>query len=567
MKAPASVLWLSIVVMLLCPTLAFGASKDDLALKLDQDAINNDYLAMKFDDCDRKLRQALAICGQTGCSPSVMAQLHRDLGIVYVGWNRPEEAKVQFAEAVRGDPSTVIPKDLATPDVNLAFAAGVQAAMGGSKAPAARAPAAPVEAPPPRRRAAAAAGEDEINHTPPVEQTILTAVPLYAKMPDDVHPSRVVIRYKPFGALDWKTVDMRKMKSGYGIELPCLEIGSTPGDLKYYIQALGPDGEVIVATGSKSAPLKVPIKTEITDDPPHLPGRRAPAQCTTSTVNECPPDFPGCKATQKSAVGVCGLDSECQSGSCKNGRCSDAPATRTGTSCETDKECGGPGHVCKAGICATNVKKNWFGLVVQQDMVYFPAAKDACLNGTFYTCYDGSGAYYPPNQNATRAGVGDEVKAGFGLATSRLLLTYDRLMNDNIQLGGRLGYAWGGGPDGISASSLRPNSPFVPVHIEARSSLWIGSEPFTKTGVRPYLVAAFGFAQFDAQVGVQIQEGLQSGTLIAWKRSGLWFASGGLGTMFALGRNTGPFVEIRGQRMFPAAGTAMTFQLGYAVGI
>src|SRR3954462_9553645 len=93
------------------PALA-AAPKDDTATKLDQDAIDNDYLAMKFPDADRKLRQAIAICGRTGCSPSVIAQLHRDLGIIYVVTKRADEGKAQFAQALQFDASTVVPKDL-----------------------------------------------------------------------------------------------------------------------------------------------------------------------------------------------------------------------------------------------------------------------------------------------------------------------------------------------------------------------------------------------------------------------------------------------------------------------
>src|SRR5215510_3918712 len=77
------------------PALA-AAPKDDKADSLDQDAIDNDYLAMKFPDADRKLRQAIAICGRTGCSPNVIARLHRDLGILYIVTKRVDDGKAQF---------------------------------------------------------------------------------------------------------------------------------------------------------------------------------------------------------------------------------------------------------------------------------------------------------------------------------------------------------------------------------------------------------------------------------------------------------------------------------------
>jgi len=51
-------------------------------------------------------------------------------------------------------------------------------------------------------------------------------------------------------------------------------------------------------------------------------------------------------------------------------------------------------------------------------------------------------------------------------------------MTENLALGGRIGYAFGGGPDSRSGSA------FLPVHIEARGSLWFGSDPFLKVGIQ-----------------------------------------------------------------------------------
>jgi hypothetical protein len=74
-------------------------------------------------------------------------------------------------------------------------------------------------------------------------------------------------------------------------------------------------------------------------------------------------------------------------------------------------------------------------------------------------------------------------------------------------------------------------------------------------------------AQIDASVPVVVVEPAQTGTLIAWKRSGALFGSGGLGMLYALGRNTGFFIDVRGQRMFPNLGTAIPIQIGYVVGL
>jgi hypothetical protein len=535
------------------PALA-AAPKDDVATKLDEDAIDNDYLAMKFPDADRKLRQAIAICGRTGCSPGIIAQLHRDLGIVYVVTKRVDDGKSQFAQALQFDASTAIPKELTTPEISAAFTSVAE------KNAAAKAPAAP-EAPRPRKPPPPPMSED-IHHTPPEEQTLLTAVPLFAEVSEGLSPTRVVVRYKAYGAPDWKTTDMKKLRRGYGVEIPCVEVGGTPGDFKYYIQAIGSDGEVLGAMGSKSSPLRVPINEQIVADPPHLPGRRPPAQCSPSTAGDCPPEFPGCKLNRGGTGRPCKGDGDCPSGTCNANRCVVDEGASGKQKCETDHECRA-GYVCKSGWCEGNPKKNWIALAAQQDFLILPAAQDVCLNGTAYACMQSNGTYYEPNRpNVTAEGVDDQVKAGLALATTRFLLAYDRVMTANLSLGGRIGYAFGGGPDSRSGSA------FLPVHVEARGSIWFGTDPFLKVGVRPYLVLSLGVAQIDAAVSVNVVElNGQSGPLIAWKRSGVLFGSGGLGIFYALGRNTGFYGEVRGQRMFPNVGTAIPIQIGYAVGI
>ena len=81
---------------------ARAAPKDAQALKLDDDAINNDYLATKFGDAEKKLKQGLAICGKGACSPNVVGQLHRDLAIIYVVASRPD-VLFQLAAVVSGE--------------------------------------------------------------------------------------------------------------------------------------------------------------------------------------------------------------------------------------------------------------------------------------------------------------------------------------------------------------------------------------------------------------------------------------------------------------------------------
>ncbi len=540
---------------------ALAAPQDEKAQKLDEDAISNDYLTMKFADADRKLRQAIAICGSTGCSPNVLAQVHRDLGIVYVITSRVDQGKAQFVLALQIDATTVIPKDLTTPEISAAFTEAAEQAGIAKPVPEEPKHQKPPPAPAPAPPSPAAPEDEDIRHTPPEEGATLTAIPIFVRLAEGLSPEKVVVRYKAYGATAFKSAQLKRSRRGYGIEIPCTEVGSTIGDFRYYIQAIGPTGEVLASKGSKTAPLRIPIRAELTGEPLHLPGRPPPTRCTGSNATECPPEFPGCTLSKRGTGKACAADEECPSGICGGGRCvMEDEAQASKQKCETDRECGG-GHVCKNGFCEANPKKNWISIAAQQDLVLLPAARNVCLNGTVYSCVQGDGSYYPARNPATIPDVNDEVKSTVATGTTRILLAYDRPVSDNFALGGRLGYAFGGGPTSPSGSA------FLPVHVEGRVSFWFGSEPFIRTGFRPYMVLSFGVAQIDASASVTVQEMTQTGTLIAWKRTGALFAGGGLGMFMAIGRSTGFFAEVRGQQMFPNVGLAIPIQIGYAVGI
>jgi len=222
------------------------------------------------------------MCGANNCSAQTRGRLYRDLGVVLVaGMNRADDGKKAFADALKADPNVALEKDLTTPEVDAAF----QAAKGGGSAP-------PTPPPP---KAPAASGD--MVHTPPAEQAVLTPVPIYVEVPESLNVAKVVLRYKAFGTTDWKTLELKKMTGGYGGEVPCQEVGSTTGDLSYYIQATDAGGDVVSTTGSRNAPNKVAIKNELAGEAPHLPGKPAPAQCRDKA--DCPPGFPGCTPGKK----------------------------------------------------------------------------------------------------------------------------------------------------------------------------------------------------------------------------------------------------------------------------
>src|SRR5579871_5046661 len=79
--------------------------KDKVVLKMDAEAMGQDYLDTEFAKADKKLRDAIATCGAKGCSAKVLAQLHRDLAVVSIaGLGKVDAGKEAFKKALELNP-------------------------------------------------------------------------------------------------------------------------------------------------------------------------------------------------------------------------------------------------------------------------------------------------------------------------------------------------------------------------------------------------------------------------------------------------------------------------------
>jgi hypothetical protein len=544
---------------------AAAAPKDAAAMKLADEAINVDYLSANFVQAEKKLRQAITLCGTSGCIPHVLGRVHRDLGVVLIaGMNRVEEGKQELAEAIRTDPDVALEKDLTTPEIEQAFKALKSGPL------------------PPAKATAGAAGE--MIHSPPSEQRTLTAVPIYVELPEGMTPSKVIARYKPHGTPDWKTLELRKMGNGYGGEVPCMDVGSTTGDFLYYVQATDSGGEVIGTSGSRTAPNKVTIKNEaVTGEPPHLPGRPPPSRCREA--GDCPPGTPGCGKRLPSGRGwgaTCTTDRECGSDFwCKQGTCESGVRVETDTEpqgsgkyCDSSTDCD-RGERCSAGrVCERapdKPKKVWLSLNIGQDFSFIGTQADVCgsaerLYAEQYTCIDKDDYRYNGYPFPSAPGTGNAINGGVNPGTTRFLAGIDLLIGDNVTLGARLGYAHG------TASAVgRSLSVF---HAETRVAFWFGKEPFSRRTLRPYLVVGGGLAEVDDKFSVPIIESdLSRGlyptqTLTVWRQSGSGFAGGGFGALLPTGgTGQGITAEVKLIALFPDSGLAMAPSIGYAFGL
>lgn len=509
-------LLLTLALLASWASVAAAAPKDAEAEDLAKKAIYTDYLGTKFADAEKKLKQAIALCEPAAaCSAKVRARLFCDLGIVYVGgMSRVDDGKAQFAEALKHDPAVTPDADLVSPEIEAAFA---EVKRGPGKAPAP----APRPAPTPAQQAPAGAGD--LVHVPPPEQATLTPLPLYAELPAGQTAARIQLSYKPFGATEWKALEMKPAGKGFGVEVPCVEIGSAQGELSYYIQAFDATQNLVSWSGARGTPNKVVIRVSLQGEAPHLPGQPPPARCPDT--GDCPPDFPGCHGAKEPTP-----------------RCDPASPD-----CAPEKP---------------PAKKNWLSLAIQQDFLALSGSTSTCAGGTGYDCFSGS-TYYA---DVPYAMSGDQVRGGLTPATTRILAGYDRALG-SFTLGARVGYAFRGGP---TTPGLRA---FFPAHIELRAAYWFGSDPFARTGVRPYLVVAGGVAQVDGSVDVTIYKNAQDYAadtrthLDAWRKAGLGFVGGGAGMLLAVTPRMGPFVEAKFAGLLGLGGASLNLQLGYAFGL
>lgn len=491
---------------------ALAEPNDQAALELAKKAIEVDYFGTKFAEAKKKLEQALALCGPKSCSNQVVAQLHRDLGLVYIGgFTQRDEGKAEFILALKANPAITLDPDLTSEEMQAAFdeaKTSVGASGAGGSSGSGSSGSAPSNPTP-------SAVQGDLIHTPPAEQTVMTPVPIYAELPDGVVAKKVVLQYRPFGAETWKSLEMPKVKNGYGAEVPCFDVGGVTGQLKYFIQAFDADNNMVSFAGTRNAPISVAVKLQLDGEPPHLPGQAPSPRCADRA--DCPPGLPGCNKEQDST--------------------------------EPQPE-------------ASTIKRNWISLSFQQDWLAISSAKNTCSGGNEYTCFDGDTFYAPIPYDKS----GGELAGGLALATSRIILGYDRIFGQNISIGIRAGFPLGGGPQAPGGAA------FVPLHAELRAAYWFGADTFSRKGFRPYVTLAGGLAQVDAAVKVTVYTTEQDfindkrQSLDAWKKSGLVFVAAGGGAMYAIKPNTGPIAELRFMQIFGSSGSAIAATVGYAHG-
>ncbi|WP_437898724.1 hypothetical protein [Sorangium sp. So ce124] len=517
-----------------------------------KEAMGTDYLETRFAQAERKLRAALDACGESGCSPAVKARLLVALGTVLAqSRNGLEDARGAFADALRVDPSAKLDPDLANPESSSAF----EQARAATGAGAAGSPAAPGTAgspAPPGTAGSPAAGEGaeaQLQIAPLPEQRVRTPVPLYVEVPAELLPSvkQVTVWYLAPGEREVRSLVMKKLRGqGFGINVPCAAVGKK-GALRYHVAAVDEDGAILASAGTRDAPLVTQIRESITSAPPRWPGHAPPAECA---------------APEQERPRQCLDDRQCSRGlACAGGACVARPAAEA----------------------APDVRRRWVALTFSPDVALL-SGRGVCTvasqRSDHFVCLRGDGTRY---DGTPTPDVANDVNLGFALATSRVTIAYDRLVLDNLTVGGRVGFA-AGGTTGGGAS-------FLPLHLEARAQYFLGARPFERLGARPFVLAAAGVAQVDTEVDVEVLEDATacgadpsdrtspctrpgaSGrvearrqTLLATRQAGQGFASVGAGVAYAPIEALSLNLALRASLTFPAVTTVLSPEVGLSLG-
>lgn len=255
-------------------------SSTQRVLKLNRRATDA-YHTLDFAAAELALLQAVQIGERSALPPSLLARTYLNLATVYVAGLQDNARGLTFAaKAFAADANIELDPLTSTPQVRTVFA------MAKSKGGKASVPSGTLP-----RTAGKAPGN--IPHTPVPEQLAQTAVPVFIAVPEHAKVGPIYVHYQGFGMEGYRRLPMKKMRGGYGMLIPCVDVYEPT--MHYYIVAHAPDGSPMGFAGTKQQPVQVAVVAERHHPAPALPGAKAPQTCKSK---DCPPDIPDCTVSQ-----------------------------------------------------------------------------------------------------------------------------------------------------------------------------------------------------------------------------------------------------------------------------
>jgi hypothetical protein len=385
--------------------------------------------------------------------------------------------------------------------------------------------------------------EPEILHLPVLErraeQGILRPVPLSVELPRSValRARRVLVHYRLWGNPDWTTIELGRNGAAYQGLIPCLEVSTVTGDLRYYVRVHDIEGRVIAQAGSLASPFVVTILHDTMMEEMGLRSRPT-AKCPDPA--DCPRGLPGCPSEPVVEI-----------------------------QCQSDSDCN-PGEACGwRGYCERATRrKYWVSLAVEQDIGVVPAT-GAC--GIYMQENEGTACYRKDGEQYNGNAVLTNEPPAAGSGPTRVVIGFERLVYFDTSIGIRAGIAFAGsGPTPTNGTA------FVPFSIAVRATHWLGRDPFNRTGLRPYIFLSAGYGMFDVRASMRVREdptkpAAQGGNdleqdVTLWKRAGDGFAGGGAGLAFAFSQRWAAFADLGVYDVFPFGAVIIAPEAGISLG-
>ena len=199
-----------------------------------------EYQKLNFDEAQRLLDQALDMAASSGLSQHpVRARTYVTLGVVTLGGLKRRDVAIRlFKKALQIQPEILLPKDLATPEVQAAFDEAVQGL--GSEPSVERLP------------------SELLVHDPIKTATRGEAIPIVVVPDESLQADQVVLAYRAAGAPTFnKSTLARQVGGTFEGAIPAL--ATTGNNVTYYIEARNVDGKLVAARGSPVSPLDVTL--------------------------------------------------------------------------------------------------------------------------------------------------------------------------------------------------------------------------------------------------------------------------------------------------------------------
>ncbi|HXU60684.1 MAG TPA: tetratricopeptide repeat protein [Polyangia bacterium] len=217
------------------------AAAIDKIVKLNKKAVD-EYQNLNFDKARKLLDEALAACTKSGLdNHPVAARTHVHMGVVlFAGFKDKDGASAEFGKAKQIQPDIKLDTALATPEIQEAYDAA--AGGGGGSSSGGPAPA-----------------EDAITHEPIRRAQQAKSIAVNVTLDSSVKAKKLVVRFSADGTEDFGKRDMQEASPGNWMgEIPS---SATEGaKVRYYIEALNDDDQVVARKGSAADPLVVSLR-------------------------------------------------------------------------------------------------------------------------------------------------------------------------------------------------------------------------------------------------------------------------------------------------------------------